>query len=164
MALHEILYLLFNIALLVGTTWWFHRIGKESGQAIALVRADTIAAEVRKVAEPAQPTPTAPLVADLLVLFWKIARKLKTGSAQGVERHCEKAIDRAAKAGFTLNEYRGQKIYVGSRVNIVDHVNGPQDQVLEDLEPEVLHNGTLLKEGSVIVGKTPTPIPANENV
>ena len=111
---------------------------------------------------PAQPPPPAvaptfsteeTLCSELAVLAWKGDKAMRGNQTRVLERSLERMLARLNECGFTLEEYKGQRVFPGSRVKILDTAEGPEDVVLEDLEPEVSRHLKILNQALVIVGK-----------
>jgi len=140
---YEWLYLLIISGLFVLTAWKNFQIGRETGRA-----------ERKEVAAPAvvSPPPSShEAFVDVLVMVWKLRRKADA-SSQPVLRATERILARAEKDGFKLRTYAGTKLLPGTRVQVVDTIPGPAETVVEDLEPEVLRDGTLVRPAAVTVG------------
>ncbi len=92
------------------------------------------------------------MLAELAVLVWKANKALRGNSARVVERSIEKLLAQLKEQGLELNEYKGQRLSIGSKVTVLDKAAGPEDLVLEDLEPEIITGKRLLHQAVIIIG------------
>ena len=97
------------------------------------------------------------LCAEIAVLAWKAAKAMRGNQARSLERSVERMLSRMKECGFNLAEYKGQRIFPGSHVKVLDTADGPEDIVLDDLEPEIVRNQKLIHPALVIIGKGKQP-------
>jgi hypothetical protein len=93
------------------------------------------------------------LCAEFAVLAWKATKAMRGNQTRVLERSLERMLSRLQECGFNLAEYKGQRIFPGSHVKVLDTADGPEDIVLDDLEPEIVRDQKLIHPALVIIGK-----------
>lgn len=112
------------------------------------------------VPEPAS-TPEIPahlesMLAEITLLAWRISKRAQkeAGIPRPIVRNADRIIEALAEQKVETVSYEGRRIDIGSRVKILDVIEGEEvDRVVVQHEPEIQVNGKLVHKALVSVGK-----------
>ena len=98
-------------------------------------------------------TPTD--LAAIAIHAWKIGKRAERDGniPRPVGRNAEQILSILERAGVEVISYASRKVDAGAKVQILEAVNGEEDLVIEEHEPEVQVSGVLVHEAVVSIGK-----------
>jgi hypothetical protein len=107
-------------------------------------------------AEPAAKTSCTPKdLAAIAVHAWRIVKRSErdSGIPRPVGRNAEQILAILQGAGVEIISYLGRKADGGAKVEILEAIDGEENVVIEEHEPEVQAAGALVHRAVVSIGK-----------
>ena len=106
------------------------------------------------VTAPEDDLPDQRLV-EIALLAWRI-QKRAAGQPDGhrsVVRNAEKIVELLQTFGVEVVSYAGRKLDLGSRVNVLEWIEGEENRVCEEHEPQIQLRGRVAHQALVTAGK-----------
>jgi|SRR5947207_2646070 len=103
--------------------------------------------------------PEARLV-EIALLAWRMQKRLATQPemSRSLVRNSEKILELLRELDVEVISYAGRKLDLGSRVNVLEWVEGEENRVVEEHEPQVQIRGRLVRQALVTAGKGLAPV------
>ena len=103
--------------------------------------------------------PEARLV-EIVLLAWRMQKRLagQPELSRPLVRNTEKILELLRELDVEVISYAGRKLDLGSRVNVLEWVEGEENRVVEEHEPQVQIRGRLVRQALVTAGKGLAPV------
>jgi hypothetical protein len=97
---------------------------------------------------------------EIALLAWRMQKRLagQPELSRPLVRNTEKILELLRELDVEVISYAGRKLDLGSRVNVLEWVEGEENRVVEEHEPQIQIRGRLVRQALVTAGKGLAPI------
>lgn len=95
---------------------------------------------------------------EIALLAWRIQKRASRQPDQhpSILRNAGQILELLSKFGVEIVSYAGRKLDLGSRVNVLEWVEGEENRVIEEHEPQIQLRGRVVHQALVTAGRSGT--------